>query len=333
MPGFRAELGRNNAKTAAGFVLCWYGNPILERPAMTMRPTPATARPAPGEDAVDDFSIVYPSSDGEPMSENDFQFTVMIETATTLRQRYADRPDVYVGGDMLMYYRMNDNQTRVSPDVFAVFGVTDKRPRNSWIVWREGKPPDFVLEVAAPDTWRREGAAKRGIYAEMGVPEYWRFDPTGECFSPPLAGERLGDDGQYHPIPLDTDAEGYLRGRSEVLGLDLCASLDGRLRLYDPVSGQWLRNHYEAEAALEAEAAQREAEAARREAAEAVLEATVVTLGAEQAARQAAEAAQQVEAEARRAAEAAQQAEAAARQAAEDEVRRLRERLRELESG
>ena len=300
---------------------------------MTMRPTPATARPAPGEDAVDDFSIVYPSSDGEPMSENDFQFTVMIETATTLRQRYADRPDVYVGGDMLMYYRMNDNQTRVSPDVFAVFGVTDKSPRHSWIVWREGKPPDFVLEVAAPVTWRREGAAKRDIYAEMGVTEYWRFDPTGECFSPPLVGERLGDDGQYHPIPLDTDPDGYLRGRSEVLGLDLCASLDGRLRLYDPAAGQWLRNHYEAEAALEAEAAQREAEAARRETAEAVLEATVVTLGAEQVARRAAEAGQQAEAAARQAAEAAQQAEAAARQAAEDEVRRLRERLRELESG
>ena len=293
---------------------------------MTMRPTPATARPAPGEDAVDDLSIVYPSSDGEPMSENDFQFTVMIETATTLRQRYADRPDVYVGGDMLMYYRMNDNQTRVSPDVFAVFGVTDKRPRNSWIVWREGKPPDFVLEVASPGTWRRDGAAKRDIYAEMGVTEYWRFDPTGECFSPPLVGERLGDDGQYHPIPLDTDADGYLRGRSEVLGLDLCASLDGRLRLYDPVSGQWLRNHYEAEAALEAT--------------EAVLEATKVVLESESTARQAAEAAQQSEAEARRAAEAAQQSEAearraaeAARQAAEDEVRRLRERLRELESG
>ena len=293
---------------------------------MTMHPTPATARPAPGEDVVDDFSIVYPSSDGEPMSENDFQFTVMIETATTLRQRYADRPDVYVGGDMLMYYRMNDNQTRVSPDVFAVFGVTDKSPRNSWIVWREGQPPDFVLEVASPGTWRRDGAAKRDIYAEMGVTEYWRFDPTGECFSPPLVGERLGDDGQYHPIPLDTDADGYLRGRSEVLGLDLCASLDGRLRLYDPVSGQWLRNHYE--------------EAADREATEAVLEATVVTLEAEQVARRAAEAAQQAaeadrqaEAAARRAAEAGQQAEAAARQAAEDEVRRLRERLRELESG
>ena len=258
---------------------------------MTMRPTPATARPAPGEDAVDDLTIIYPSSDGEPLSENDFQFTVIIETAAFLRHRYAARPDVYVGGNLLMYYRMNDNQTRVSPDVFAVFGVTDKRPRNSWIVWREGKPPDFVLEVASPGTWRRDGAAKRDIYAEMGVPEYWRFDPTGECFSPPLAGERLGDDGEYHPIPLDTDPDGSLRSRSDVLGLDLCASPDGWLRLHDPAAGQWRRNYYEAAAA-----------------------------------RQAAEAARQ-------AAEADRQADAAARQAAEDEIRRLRERLRKLESG
>ena len=153
-----------------------------------------------------------------------------------------------------------------------------------------------MLEVAAPDTWRREGAAKRDIYAEMGVPEYWRFDPTGECFSPPLAGERLGDDGQYHPIPLDTD--GYLRGRSDVLGLDLCASPDGRLRLYDPAAGQWRRNYYEAAAA-----------------------------------RQAAAVARQTAESARRAAEAARQPAEADRQAAEDEVRRLRERLRKLESG
>ena len=272
---------------------------------MTMRPTPATARPAPGEDAVDDFSIVYPSSDGERMSENDFQFTVIIETAAFLRHRYAARPDIYVGGNLLMYYRMNDNQTRVSPDVFAVFGVTDKSPRHSWIVWREGKPPDFVLEVAAPVTWRREGAAKRDIYAEMGVPEYWRFDPTGECFSPPLAGERLGDDGEYHPIPLDTDPDGSLRSRSDVLGLDLCASPDGWLRLHDPAAGQWRRNYYEAAAARQAAAVARQTAESARRAAEA----------------------------ARQAAEADRQADAAARQAAEDEIRRLRERLRELESG
>ena len=287
---------------------------------MTMRPTPATARPAPGEDAVDDLTIIYPSSDGEPLSENDFQFTVIIETAAFLRHRYAARPDVYVGGNLLMYYRMNDNQTRVSPDVFAVFGVTDKSPRHSWIVWREGKPPDFVLEVAAPGTWRREGAAKRDIYAEMGVAEYWRFDPTGECFSPPLVGERLGDDGEYHPIPipLDTDPDGYLRGRSDILGLDLCASPDCRLRLYDPVRGQWLRNYYE-------EAAVREATEAVREATKATLEATKVSLEATKAARQAAGADRQ-------AAEAVLQVAETARQAAKDEVRRLQERLRKLES-
>lgn len=274
------------------------------------------------------------------MSENDFQFTVILETASTLRQRYADRPDVYVGGDMLVYYRMNDNRTRVAPDVFAVFGVADKRPRYSWIVWREGMPPDFVLEVASPRTWRRDGAAKRGIYAEMGVAEYWRFDPTGECFSPPLAGERLGADGEYYPIALASDAAGVLRGWSEVLGLELGAAPEGRLRLYDPVSGEWLRNHYE--------------EAAAREAAEAVLEATEVALGTAEAGREVSEAARraeaegrraeaearQVEAEARRAAEAGRKVEAAgrraaeaAREAAEDEIRRLRERLRELESG
>ena len=215
--------------------------------------------PAAGE--IDDLSIVYPSSDGEPMAESERQYVPLTETVSTLRVRYQDRPDVYVAGDMLVYYRMNDNRTRVAPDVYAVFGASGKHPRDSWIIWREGKAPDFVMEIASPSTWRRDAAEKRDIYADMGVGEYWRFDPTGECFTPALAAERLAD-GEYAPMPLTEDSEGALRCHSEILGLDICVLPDLELRLYDPASGQWLRNHRE-------EAAAREAAEAARQAAEA----------------------------------------------------------------
>ena len=169
----------------------------------------------------DDLSIEYPSSDGEPMAENKWQYVAMTETTSALENRFIDRADVFVGSDMLMYYRMNDNATRVAPDVFVVFGATGKHFRDSWIVWREGKAPDFVMEVASPSTWVRDAGEKRNIYANMGATEYWRFDPTGNHFTPALVGETLVD-GQYRELPLQTDdGAGMLWGRSAVLGLDI----------------------------------------------------------------------------------------------------------------
>ena len=230
---------------------------------MTTRPATHTGKASPNHDGeiVEDPSIEYPSSDGEPMAENDWQYTALTDTVSTLRVHFQDRPDVYVAGDMLVYYEVNNNQARVAPDVYAVFGVSGNHRRHSWFVWREGKAPDFVMEIASPGTWRRDAARKRRIYAEMGVPEYWRFDPTGECFTPPLIGERLVD-GEYQPIELETGEDGTLRGHSPVLGLDFCAFPELELRLYDPVSGQWLLNHQEEAAArLAAEAARQAAEA------------------------------------------------------------------------
>ncbi len=216
-------------------------------------------------DEVDDLTIKYPSSDGERMAENDWQYTALTDTVSTLGVRYQGRDDVYVAGDMLIYYRMNRNDISVAPDVYVVFGAAGNHPRDSWLVWREGRAPDFVMEIASPSTWRRDATEKRRIYADMGVTEYVRFDPTGDHFSPPLVMETL-DGAEYRERPLTTDDDGNLRAHSAVLDLDFCVSPGQQLRLYDPVAGEWLRTHQETEDALRFEADARhaaEAEIAR----------------------------------------------------------------------
>ena len=217
----------------------------------------------------DDPNVHYPSSDGEPLAESDLQFTPLTESVHVLRRRYRDRDDVYVAGNLLLYYRMNDNEVRVAPDVLVVFGVEDY-PRDSYIVWREdGKSPDFVMEIASPGTYSRDMTEKRDIYAALQVAEYWRFDPTGNLFTPALEGDRLVD-GEYQPISIATDEAGILRGFSSVLELDICVRSELELKLYDPKVGSWLRNLDEAEdalsetqAALEESDRQNEAQAAR----------------------------------------------------------------------
>ena len=228
-----------------------------------------TYRPLPGE-IID--GVVYPSGDGEPMSENDPQFTAITETAATLRDRYVDRSDVYIAGDMFVYYRRGRNDVRVAPDVFVAFGARGSHKRLSWIIWNEGGVvPAFVLEVAAPKSWERDAVAKREIYARLGVREYWRFDPIGDLFYPVLVGEELVD-GEYEPLDVYTDSAGILRGYSSALALDVCVRSDSALRFYDPASREWLLSPGENYIGrLEAEA-QVSAERAARIAAEAEIE-------------------------------------------------------------
>ena len=90
--------------------------------------------------------------------------------------------------------------------------------------------------MASEGTGRYDIAGKRADYAAFGIPEYWRFDPSG---------------GQYHGVPLAGDRladKTHLWGRSEALGLDLCWE-EGRLQWYDPVARHYLLTFDESEEA------------------------------------------------------------------------------------
>ena len=103
----------------------------------------------------------------------------------------------------------------------------------------QGKPPDFVLEVASPSAGREDYTGKRNDYAAFGIPEYWRFYPSGGLHhSAPLAGDRLVE-GEYQPIKIVAIGPIHLHGHSDVLGLDLCWE-DGRLRWWDPKVERYL---------------------------------------------------------------------------------------------
>ena len=140
--------------------------------------------------------------------------------------------------------------------------------RQLYLPWEVGKPPDSILEIASESTAEHDGTGKRQIYAETGVPEYWRFDRSGGgYYGEPLAGERLVD-GIYQPVPLSGEPDGILQGYSPALRLSLCWDNE-MLRFYDPESGDYLRNFEAEQARADSEQAARQAEQAARERAEA----------------------------------------------------------------
>ena len=114
-------------------------------------------------------------------------------------------------------------------------------------LWEEPKAPDFVLEVASENTWREDEGPKRTLYAQLGVREYWLFDPREEYFDPPLRRLTLVD-GRYRSLPARVEG-GRRVFRSEALGLDLRLE-DGRLYFRDPATGEDLRTLRSAEARI-----------------------------------------------------------------------------------
>jgi hypothetical protein len=60
--------------------------------------------------------IVYPDSDGQPMTENTLQFEWIVTIKGGLEATFRNRPDVFVAGDLLWYPVEGEPQIRSSAD-------------------------------------------------------------------------------------------------------------------------------------------------------------------------------------------------------------------------
>lgn len=178
-------------------------------------------------------TIVYPESDGEPMAETEKHRDLMIDFLQMLKHHFESTNDVYVSGNLFIYYEEANPRKSISPDVFVVFGV-EKKQRRTYRTWDEANTPDFVLEVASPGTFTEDMGKKKELYASvLAVKEYYIYDPFGQIV-PSFIGYRLIN-GVYQEIEFVND-----RLPSAVLGLEL-GEHRGVLRLYNPNTLQWLQ--------------------------------------------------------------------------------------------
>ena len=126
-----------------------------------------------------------------------------------------------VVADRWIVARPEFNKARARrPDLLIAFDVSPENyyASRGYIVSEQGKPPDFVMEVASESTAEVDTGAKREDYAALGIPEYWRFDETGNDHGTRLAADRL-EVGAYQPMPIDEVSPGVLEGYSPVLNL------------------------------------------------------------------------------------------------------------------
>ncbi len=184
----------------------------------------ATAPRTPSKKEVD-----YPTSDGKPMAETALHWQVMVDTVETMRDHFVEGPQVLVGGNLLLFYEEGNRRKHVAPDAFMARGVPKFPLRDYYLAWKEGKPPDVVIEITSKTTKREDQKTKRVLYRDvLKISEYFQFDPTEDYLKPSLQGvRRVGD--EYVTIDL-------VDGRLPSIHLGLHLERSGEeLRFWDPV--------------------------------------------------------------------------------------------------
>src|SRR4051812_34402726 len=103
----------------------------------------------------------YPTGDGKPMAETDQHRELMQDLIRTLMFFFLNVEDVYVSGNLLLFYERGNRRRHVSPDVFVVRGVAKQR-RENYLLWEE-KRPSVVIELTSKSTKREDEGTKRAL--------------------------------------------------------------------------------------------------------------------------------------------------------------------------
>ncbi|MFP4135114.1 MAG: Uma2 family endonuclease [Halothece sp.] len=161
--------------------------------------------------------IFYPSEDGEPLAESYVHLYAILTTLEVLRQ-YLSNQQATVLSNQFLYYAQGFPKLRVAPDVMVIFNVTPGG-RDHYKIWEEGEVPAVIFEMTSQGTKQEDLETKKTLYENLGVTEYWLFDPRGEWIEEKLRGYRLVDetyqliqDGYSQPLNLDLRVEDTLIG-------------------------------------------------------------------------------------------------------------------------
>jgi Uma2 family endonuclease len=142
-------------------------------------------------------AIHYPTGDGQPVAETFAHLYAMLMSIELLRL-YLQGQQAAVLGNQFLYYEQGNPSKRVAPDVFVIFDV-EPGGRDNYKIWEEGSVPSIAFEMTSPSTKKEDDGPKKQLYAQIGIQEYWQFDPKGEWIKEQLRGYQL-ENGQYQPI-------------------------------------------------------------------------------------------------------------------------------------
>ena len=174
---------------------------------------------------------------GERIPIEVIQHPTIEYVAMAVRYILRGQGTVFIGSNIPLRTNPRNRREHEAPDYYLArnVNVAAIRGETAYNLWEVGKPPEWALEVASPSTYERDLYEKPDRYAEIGIGEYWMFDPTGgDLYGQTLMGFKLVD-GVYESVELARNEHGLLFGYSRELGVRLCvveeSERDGLLRI------------------------------------------------------------------------------------------------------
>ena len=182
------------------------------------------------ENEVDYYYDLYPTK--EDLMGESVLHAYLVRYLVLLLE-YLFQGQVFGVYNNLNFFQTDDpDEYPLAPDVAVVKGLP-LQVVTSWRLGKTGPAPQVVFEIASKKTWKKDREDKVRRYAEIGVEEYFLYDPTDPPLWRDIPHRLLGwrrDKArqQMYTIPHDE------RGRLWSVQLDSWLVPDGDyLRLYD----------------------------------------------------------------------------------------------------
>lgn len=184
--------------------------------------------------------VYYPEEREDDMGETSVHIKLLADLLSVLKLYFKDRADVFLSGNMNLYFEKGNPRRWFAPDLLVAFGVPNVE-RSSYLLFRERIFPQVIVEIASEKTWRNDVDEKLRTYEQYGAEEYYVFDPENAYLPAPLLAYRHQDE-ILAPIEVVDN-----RIFSPQLGLEIVWTGDD-FRLYDLETEKFLLNLEETEA-------------------------------------------------------------------------------------
>ena len=189
--------------------------------------------------STDNDEITYPEQREDDMGETSIHIKLITKFLWTLLLFFREREDVFLSGNMNLYYEEKNPNKWYAPDLLIAFGVPNHE-RSSYQVWKEKVFPQVIIEVASDKTWDNDIGKKYKDYEHFGAEEYYILDPEFDFLpAPMLAFHRQGE--RLLSVSVNDD-----RIFSPRLGLEIVRT-ENNFRLFNPNTNEFLLTLEESE--------------------------------------------------------------------------------------
>ncbi len=187
--------------------------------------------------------VYYPEEREDDMGETSIHINLMADFLKILRYFFRNRQDIFLSGNMNLYYEKGNSHRWFAPDLLIAFGVPNVE-RSSYLLWREGIFPQVIFEIASEKTWRNDLDEKFRFYQNLGAEEYYILDSEFTYLPSPLMAFHRRDEKL---VGKDIANDRIFSPR---LGLEIVWT-EHTFRLFNPNTQEYLRTLEEAESELE----------------------------------------------------------------------------------